>query len=263
LEENQGVTSSPYFPDTPKEAIERFRALGLHIAREPLVRALADNLIFNAADKSHPYNMKPAVFVAIDAIVEMRKSIAAKRVGENVSKILKTGVDEALECGSIVSIRNADIRDHLPVEDRGFVTSWIEKSNFDAPAVMVQNSLKIDWMRDAALNRLDKLPAEEFKYIEAPVEEKILDKAAELYCSARNWDRANELADVVAIPFANSYEEKQLRFIFNEASNGKADLRGSHGFSSFVKKVYEESKLERNLLDELTEEFDLIRYRPT
>ncbi len=262
IDQFENAILSTYFPETIEEAEERFRALGLHIAREPLVRALADNLVFNTADKAHPYHTKPSAFNAIDAIIEMRKPIAAPRVAENVTKILKTGVDEAVEAASIICIRNSDVRSYLPQEARGFVTSWIEKTEFSAPAEMVQRALDVDWMREAALARLKELPASAFKYIEAPVEDVILDRVAELYCEARQWDTANELADVVAIPFANSFGEKQLRHIFDEATNGKADLRGSHGFSSFVKKVYEESDLEKELLDELTEEFDLKKYRP-
>lgn len=89
----------------------------------------------------------------------------------------------------------------------------------------------------------------------------MLQHAAELYCEAKNWDQANDLSDQVAIPFSGNFKEQHLRYIFKQTSEKNTDLRGSHGFGEFVKKLHQENPLEKPQIDKILDEFDLEYYK--
>lgn len=262
LSQVQSVIMSQYFPDEIEEIVERLKLLGLENARTPLIHAIADDIVFNSADDSHPYFMFVPAYKAVDALIELHRSTASPRVTQNVEKLLKSGSDDAIQAGSLFVLRNVDVQNDIAERARKVVGSWVEKTDRPKTGNMVLRAINIDWLKESALKRLEQLESDDFTYLQRPVPNEMLDRAVSLYVAARSWDSANTLAPKVAIPFADAFNEVQVRRIFDEATNGSADLRGSHSFGEFIEKLYLESPLGKAKLDALTDEFDLVNYRP-
>lgn len=253
---------SPYFPDKIPDATERLKALGVQKARESLIRAFVDELVFGVADSNHVFFKKVTAFTSIDAVVEIRKDIAAPRGATAVNKLHKTSIEEAIFAGSMIVLRNPDIAALIDDGTKNSVRSWIDKVESPFIANVVRLGLKHHWLEEKAKMRMNKLTAEQMSKASPNMPDEMLQKAAELYCEARNWETANDLVQKVAVPFSGKFNEDHLRYIFDQAKNGTADLIGSHGFGEFINKIYEENPLGKDNLDKLLTEFDLDSYKP-
>ena len=262
LSEIQSVIISKYFPDKVQDACSRLEAAGIRSARPALINAVIDDLIFGTATKSHPYFKKTIPYVAIDAIIEMRRLHALPRAVNAVKKLLLRTEDESIDTGSIITLRNSDISTAIDHPSQLVIKSWIEKSEFPFAVSIVKRGISISWCKPSALKRLEALPAEEVGKATGELPNEILQRAADIYASARSWHTANDLAEKCTIPLADRFQEEHIRFIFDQGRNGKADLPGSSGFIQFIAALYKESPIGKNRLDELTEEFSYERYRP-
>jgi hypothetical protein len=262
LEEIRKAILSQYFPTKLEEAIERLKTLGISSARESLVRAIVDDIIFGLTDPMHPFQGKVPPYVALDALIELKRNVAAPRAATSVAKLLKSTSDDAIQIASVIVLRNRDVSDQLEKSVRSVVGTWIKKNSYPLQANAVRRALGVSWLRESALKRLGDLSADDFAKSEGALPDEMLDRAAELYCGAKNWDAANSLAPKVAIPFADQFLPKQIEYIFEKAQSGGADLQGSHGFKSLIGKLYDESPIGKAELDKLTEAYNLEFYRP-
>lgn len=262
LAEIRSIITSKYFPDNAKEAKTRLDAAGISNARDALIRAIIDDIVFGLATKDHPFYKKISPLKAFDAVIELRRPTALPRAVANINKILRSTEDEAIEIGAVITIRNTDISSAIDKTSQSSICQWISKAKYAFIPNAVNRELSVDWLRSSSISRLKSLTAEEIKIVSAPVHDDVLQRAADIYVGARSWSSANELSPKCAIPFADKFKESHIRFIFNEATNGSADLRGSSGFSQFIDALYSESPLGKDKLNELTQEFSLELYRP-
>lgn len=262
LSEFQAIILSKYFPDDTKGAIARLEAAGIKSGRDALIRAIVDDIIFGLATSNHPYFGKMSPYIALDAIIEINRSVSLPRAVLDVDKLLLRTEDISIEVGSVFSLRNDDIANEVSSASRLAIAAWLSKTDYNFVASAVRIGLTIPWLVKAAEIRLQQLTAKDLGGLRKNLSPIILQRAAELYANARNWDDANSLAENCAIPLADRFQDTNIDYIFNEARNGKADLIGSHGFREFIKKLYQENPIGKEILDELTEKYDLENYRP-
>ena len=67
-----------------------------------------------------------------------------------------------------------------------------------------------------------------------------------MYCGSENWDAANSNYNSVIKPVLDHLEQAQIRRILVAHQEEHADLPGSHGFSEFVRYVYDNERLPRH-----------------
>ncbi len=263
LKEIRAIISSQYFPDRTKDAVARLDAAGVGTARDVLVRAIVDDIVFGVATEgSEFYDNKIAPLIAFDAVIELRREIALPRAVVDINKLLRDATDAAIELGAMFVLRNKDVSAAVDAVSQVAVSQWLGKTSFKFVGNAVDRGLDIPWLNDAAVTRLNALTPEDFVFIDGTVSDKILQRAAEVYASARSWISANELAKKCAIPFADRFKEEHIDFIFNEGRYGPADLPGSSGFTLFVQSLYKESTIGDEKLNELTEKYGYEMYRP-
>lgn len=262
LEEIRAIINSKYFPDRKQDAVARLDAAGVGIARDVLVRAIVDDIVFGVATESSDFYNKIPPLIAFDAVIELRRGVALPRAVVDINKLLRDATDAAIEFGAMFVLRNKDVSAAVDLVSQVAVSQWLVKTSFKFVGNAVDRGLDIPWLSDAALVRLKALTAEDFVFIEGPVSDKILQRAAEVYVGARSWTSANELARKCALPFADRFKEEHVEFIFNEGRNGPADLPGSSGLTLFVHALYKESVIGKQKLDELTEKYSYEMYRP-
>lgn len=262
LDEVRSIVISKYFPDLVQDAKLRLEAAGLAAAREALIRAVVDDIVFGLPDINHAYHNKVAPYVALDAIVEINRPLALPRTIIDVNKLLRRPEELAIEVGSFISIRMPDVAAGIDGPGRAIVANWLLRSDNQFIGSAVQRGLQIDWLRASATTRAATLTADQLGKITGALPEPILGRAASLYTSARSWTQANDLAKKFAIPLADRFSEQNLDFIFQQAASGAADLPGSGGFNQFMEALYRESSLGKDKLDELTNRHGLEFYRP-
>lgn len=255
------VILSKYFPENLDDATERLKILGLERARPSLITAFVDELVFGLATEDNPLFKKVAAYIALDAMIELRRDTAAQRAATAVDKLHISSNDDAIAVGSTIVLRNNDIQNMISTASKRSVKSWIKKVQDPFIANGVRRAFKIDWLVAEATARLKTLTAEQMSKGKPDMPDIMLQHAAELYCEAKNWDQANELSNQVAIPFSGNFKEQHIRYIFDQCLKKKTDLRGSHGFGEFIKKLHQENPIGKPELDKILEEFDLESYK--
>jgi len=75
LDNLRTVIVSPYFPDDLDDAVVRLRGTEIGNAREPLIRAFVDDLVFGWPDASNPLYQHDNALVAIEASTACRKAL--------------------------------------------------------------------------------------------------------------------------------------------------------------------------------------------
>lgn len=262
LAEVQAAILSKYFPEDVPGAVARLTGIGVRSARDSLVRAIVDDIIFGIPTSTHPYYNKVAPYSALDAVIEINRPLALPRAVIGVDKLLSRSEDIAIQVGSSIALRNRDIGDAVNQHSQGVISGWLEKADYIFIASAVKRGLSMPWLRKSAENRLKTLTADEIGKTTKDVPVEILNRAAELYCQVGNWDQANDVADKCAIPLADRFVESNVRVIFESAHTGAADLKGSHGFRKFIAALYNENPMGKDKFDELTKEYALETYRP-
>jgi hypothetical protein len=263
LSEIQSVVLSSYFPTEIEEAKTRLRSTGLGSARESLIRAAVDDLIYGIVTDGHPYFRRVSPYVALDAIIEINRPVALPRALAATNKLLVRSEDSVVDAAAVIVLRNREVGESVDVSSRGVMQQWIEKTQVPSLPNAVRRALGLPWLSEAALKRLNTFSAEHISKMTGELPRQVLRRAAEIYVTARSWETANRLAEQCAIPFADRFNLHDLDFIFDEARNGKADLEGSGGFTKFLRALYSESPLGPSVLDELTAKYDFEFYRPT
>lgn len=261
IEQLKQLILSKYFPENFDDATERLKILGLENARTSLITAFVDELVFGLADKDNPLFKKIPAYNALDATIELRRETAAPRAAKAVNKLYMSNNDDAMAVGSTIVLRNNDIQDMISDASKQSVKSWITKVQDPFIVDEVCRALKIDWLAAAAKDRLKTLTAEEMSKGKPNMPDIMLQHAAELYCEAKTWDQANKLSNQVAIPFSGNFKEQHIRYIFKQCLEKKTDLRGSHGFGEFIKKLHQENPIGKPEIDKILEEFDLEYYQ--
>jgi hypothetical protein len=252
---------STHLPENLQDVVETLKFAGLENARTSLIKAFVDELVVGLADKDNPLFKKVPAYNALDATIELRRETAAPRAAAAVNKLLMSNNNDAMAVGSTIVLRNNDIQNMISNASKHWVKSWITTVQDPFIVNAVRRALNIDWLDAKAKARLKTLTAEQMSKGKPDMPDIMLQHAAELYCEAKNWDQANDLSDQVAIPFSGNFKEQHLRYIFKQTSEKNTDLRGSHGFGEFVKKLHQENPLGKPQIDKILDEFDLEYYK--
>jgi hypothetical protein len=254
----RATVTSTYFPTTVPEATERLRGAEIGTAREPLVRAFIDDLMYGWPDPNHPYSKHAKVLVALEAAVEMHRAIAVPRLKIAIEKLAKSGNPEAVRFAGAVALRIAEAAELVDDATKTVLRIWLVGEDSPNKGTAVKRALQILWWRERALDALATLTADQLGAVTDPPAE-MLTKAAQIYAMAANWDDANALASKVAIPFADRFAPDDIALIF-EASHNGADLRGSHGFREFIELLYDKNPVPDAELEALLEQHNLDFY---
>ncbi|MGQ0279502.1 hypothetical protein ACT17R_12745 [Sphingopyxis sp. Q841] len=194
LELFRQTISSQYFPKNGTEAAVSLSGIGLDNARDSLVRGTVDEIVFGLVDNNHIFYRKIYPYVALEGMIELHKDIVVGRAAQNLGKLLSSGSDEAIETASYVVLRCPDLPPATDQASRTAIRNWVLHTDTTNVGNAVRKGLRIDWLEEVARTRLGTLTAVDFSRTNPAMPDEMLEKAAHLYCEARNWDKANELA---------------------------------------------------------------------
>lgn len=263
LDSLQATILSAYFPTKLEDAVEQLKSTEIGNARPSLVNALIDQLAFGLADKSDRYYNEAGARIALEALVEINRTTALPRLIAAVNKLLKSGDDISIMNGAVIALRVPEVGEKLDDGGKSVIKGFLTAPPLSVGrANAVARANNIGWLKPFATDIARTLSSEEISKIKVPPPQSIITRAAELYCSARNWDEANRFATECGIPFADKFSMEQLGLIFECAAEGKADLLGSHGFREFIANLFSKSPLGGVELNNLLEKHNLEAYAP-
>jgi hypothetical protein len=262
LDSLQATILSAYFPTKLEDAVEQLKATEVGNPRPSLVNALVDQLAFGLADKTDRYYNQAGARLALEALVEINRASALPRLVVAVNKLLKSGDDISITSGAVLALRIPEVGEEVDDGGKSVIKEFLNAPKSVGRANAVARADKIRWLQLIATDIASTLSSEEISKLMVPPPQSIIARAAELYGNARNWDEANQYAAECGIPFADKFGADQLEFIFNSAMKGEADLLGSHGFSEFIKTLFNKSPLGALELKKLLKSYNLEAYAP-
>lgn len=257
----EAVVLSAHFPGDVSAAVLRLKGAGLSNARDALTRGFIDALMFGLPDSSSPYYSKQPAMIALEAAIEINRPVALPRAIADVSKLLLRTEPDAIKVGASVALLITEIGEDLDEVSKGVIRTWIQKEDSEYLGNVIKRALKMPWCKDDAIARIPTLTAAQIGNLKGEVPPEIVSRAAELYASASNWIDANNLASTCALPFADRFSTDDLKIVFGNASGGKADLLGSHGFKDLITSLYEKNPAGQAGIDALLDEHGLDYYK--
>ena len=255
----KSVVLSSYFPSQLKDAITRLRGTELVNARDKLVKAFIDDLVFGWPDAANDYYQKDNVLLAVEATADMHKVIAVPRLATAIVKLCNSGEANAVRFAAAVALRIPDAHEHIDEATRVVLQTWLTRLGTEEKGLAIKQALRVDWWRDSAIDAIETLTPEQLAVVQDPPAEMIT-RAAHLYGSAASWNQANKLASSVANPLADRFTINDISIVF-DALHAGADLIGSGGFGTFVDLLYDKNPIDNVLLDSMLDEHNLQSYK--
>ncbi|MCE5972427.1 hypothetical protein LZA78_02845 [Sinirhodobacter sp. WL0062] len=255
----RAVIMSPYFPSVLNDAVVRLRGTEIGSAREPLVRAFVDDLVFGWPDPNSPYHAHDNVLVAIEAAVELNRPVVVPRLKTAIEKLAKSGVPDAVRFSAAVALCVLEAGEQVDEATKVVLRTWLKHETFEDKGLAVKSALRLDWWHASALDAMATLNANQLAGVVDPPPEMIT-RAAQVYATATNWDQANTLAASIANPLADRLSPDDIALVLNASHNG-ADLRGSHGFREFINLLYDKNPIDNVALEALFDEHHLEAYK--
>ena len=234
---------SATFPRNVDEARKYLEASGFEKPRDSAVRNAIDRLVFGLFDPSSPLHLNYPVIFAIGAISRISPEIARDRIKVNVKKCIK----------------NVDVEKLFAVIPLCHVVQDLQYELNDGEVIKIVGSLKqsksskintyFAWAANMSkfhnyvFPLIKEVKNENLKEIAAESkDERIIQIIVDRYLTVKSWDRANSVFSELVEDNVLNLNETQLISILDAASEGTADLRGSHGFNKLIEAIYELGK---------------------
>lgn len=262
LERILNLVASQNFPSDRNKAVERLKASEFGNARESLIRALVDSLIFGVFDEAHPMYNQFNAFNALAATVELYRGVALDRAIRNLNRIIPQAGDEQLWKTITFIVTCEELADSVDLANRATLEAWLSNEDIDIVVDSISVAYGIPWMRDAARNRSKTLTVEELKQARITLGPGPLAQAVSLYCEATSWNQANEIADLLLLPNIEQLPIEAIQLIIKSANNEGVDLLGSAGFRKLIQKAFEAERFDDDVLTATLNDEDLERYIP-
>ncbi|BBZ93059.1 hypothetical protein BRDID11004_60430 [Bradyrhizobium diazoefficiens] len=242
------LVESSFFPTEVEKAKVQFRSAGLDRARESLIRAIVDQLVFGYLEGMPPLKGRPQTACAVRAIAEMYPEICEPRIRRALNSICRRVADTELVFFIGLQKSYSQMWSLLEPDNRTRLGEVVRQCTDDIAQHAIPICVDIPELQDVCRERLSRLGYKELGFAAQQSQHPIIVKAAvDLYCSSKSWDWAN--ANYHAIePLLSSLNEVEIRRVLMARSNEAADLPGAHSFSAFCRFVYENEIIPRTEL---------------
>jgi hypothetical protein len=239
------LVESSFFPVDVEKAKIQFKSVGLDRARESLIRAVVDQLVFGYLEGAAPLKGRPQTACAVRAISEMYPEICEPRIKRALNSICRRVADTELVFFIGLQKSYSQMWSLLEADNRTRMSEVVRQCSDDIAQHAIPICIEIPELQETCRERMSRLPYKELGFVAQESKHPIIvQAAANLYCSSKSWDWAN--ANYHALePLLATLSEAQIRRILTARENESADLPGAHSFSSFCRFIYENEKIPR------------------
>ncbi len=237
----RSIVTSNYFSTKSDRAKERLAAAGLKNPRQNLVPHFVDELCFGYATKGDSYYRLPEAITALEATIELQRALAFPRALKDINKIFVDATPGAADAASEISVMIPEIGEQLDSAARTVLRSWVERYTDADKAGMLNEALKIDWLKDTAAQAVSSLNADDIEQMDISMASaEIVSQTAKLYAKAGSWSQANKIAEDFILPLASRFSEDDVHLFIKAAQDGTADIRGSRKFPDVLEALSSE-----------------------
>lgn len=239
------IVESSFFPLDVEKAKVQFRSAGLDRARDSLIRAIVDQLVFGYLEGRPTLKGRPQTACAIRAIVEVYPTICEPRVRKALNLICRRVIDTELVYFIVLQKSYSQMWSLLEADNRTRLTEVVRQCTDDIAQYAIPICVEISELEPACSERLSRLGPKELGVVAQQSKHPAVIKAAiDLYCSSKNWDTANTNYHALE-PLLPVLSGEHIRRILNARNDEAADLPDAHSFSSFCRQVYENESIPR------------------
>ena len=241
------LVESAYFPNDLEQAKVQLSAGWLARPKESLVKSVVDKLAFGMLEGEPALKGRPQTAIALRATCEMFPGICEPRIARDLNLICRRIADRDLPLLVMLQRFFPATWGFLEQDNRQKMAQLIRQSSNKLAVYLIPICLDIGDLREVCRNRLNDLEAKDLGEVLQKTSDPVaVDRALDLYCSARSYDEANSRYEDVIRPVLDRLDEAQLRRILNAAREEHADLNGAHSFTEFVQKIYQTQRLPRD-----------------
>ncbi|KAJ3016570.1 hypothetical protein HKX48_003959 [Thoreauomyces humboldtii] len=206
----RALVESPCFPSTHDEAVVRFRHSELWNARQGLVTAFLQDLIFKW---DWALNHQASAFIAIRAIIELHHQHAIPKIQNAIQSLAKGPAEDLVARAADLALAVPAAAELVDDATQSTLRTWLQREGGNAKGISIMHE---------SPERITpgELPAE------------MVTQAARIYITARNYQQANEMASHMVLPLANRFSRDDIALILGNAR--APALFGSFRFGDFV-----------------------------
>jgi hypothetical protein len=251
------LIQSEYFPKEVDDIRVRLQSSPLRNAREGLVRAFIDDVMFGVINKDSPYYLSTPAIKSLEVIADFHPNIAIPRMVNNANKLIQSHDKTSIQYGGIISLRSPNVANLLDESSKPTLRAFVSNPSVTSKAVTLNRALKVDWMRQYAIEQIKQLTSADLSKVIANPSPEIIDRAVELIISVRTYDQANKTVDDV-IKIAALMNDSQLQKVLQAAKDGKADLQGAYGFDKLLNALANHGSIDKDRIRDLLNDFEIL-----
>lgn len=234
------LVESSYFPLDFSDALKQLQSSDLSRPTESLINAFVDKLIHSYFDQDHTLYFQKRTLVALQCCLHMHHSESISRLKSQFEKINRTIGDDKLLLAVATILYIPELWHEIEEATHIRIREYILRCEEDDFVTLTKKGLENEELKPHILNRISELDSSELsQLIKTGVIEECVERAVDVFCSARNWRHANQIYVDCILPIIQELTKDHLFRIVRSHNDESSDLPGSTGFSSYLEKTLE------------------------
>lgn len=246
------LIASDYFPLDVKSAEVHLRGSSLENGTDALFKGIVDSLIFGFVTLNDPLHHKSQVYVALNALIEMRPAVVAERLKKNLNSVVVSAPDKdfASAAALIAWVKGAlEVLD-APAKDK------IKRYVMVGPTIALLSQLEAFYfmpsLTSVVVDRINSLSIDELAVgVTTNLRYTAKFRSISLLGLARSWSAVNDIFDKLILPLFGYLTVEEIKQIIRMPSETGADLISAHSYALFIENVRKHSILKKEELNEM------------
>jgi hypothetical protein len=239
------LVTSQYFPLEVEKAKVQLKSLGLDRARDSVIRAAIDQLIYGYIEGGPDLKGNRRTLSAVCALSEMYPDLCGVRIKNALNKMGRRVPDPDLLYFFGMLLYYGRTWEMLEEDNRDRVKEMVRLSTDSIGEHALPIALQEKDMEAVSRERISRLPVANLRNVAQQSKHPIVVEACvNLFCSSKTWDMANSNYQALE-PLVDDLTQDQVRRILKARVVEHADLPGAHSYNAFCLHIYKTEKITR------------------
>ena len=247
------LISSSYFPIESSLAITQLKSSPLARPSEALIRGFIDDVLFGFFDKDHILYHNRRVIAAINASIEMHRTVSEQRLSKQLPKVIRDQTDSEFIFAVGLTSRISGSWGLLDLPAKEKIIELIRRGKGSEVIKLLAALSGMEALAPEVKARVAQLTAKELG--DAIGLHRLRDfakeRALQLLSEAHSWAAANEIIDRAILPLFESIDRADIEQILRLPAESGADLLHSAGLSQLIERVRQSKLFAPDELDSL------------
>ncbi len=255
LAELKTLVNSQYFPTEVDKAVEQFKGSALKRPTSALITGFIDQLFFSYINDDRTISYK--TLIAMKALFEMHPDIVEQRLSKLLNGQCHKISDENfyMFVSLVSSIKPTWYWLETPAKDK--IISYLTNISADLAVLQFPQFFEIPDLSELLKQRICNLHLAPLSFaarhsnIGENIKEELKGRGFELLSQSLSWAETNAVFSDVIFPLFDILNKDDAIRVLEMHHKEGGDIMGSHGFKTFVKKVYESRLLSKDEINNL------------